>query len=321
MNVLVVRPSSLGDIVYALAAVADIRAALPDANIDWVAEPAFVGVTRLCPDIRRVIPFALRTWRSETLRARTWWEMSVFRRELRSVHYDAILDLQEQVKGALISRMARGVRHGFDRASIREPVATLFDDVHHHVSRDIHFVERCRQLAAGALRYDVHGPPRWNLRTPAPATTIPERPFVVVLHATSRDDKLWPEERWRSVLKSWDQAGFAIVIPWGSADEKARSERLAHDIASAQVLPRVEVQELAAIIHRAALAIGVDTGLTHLAAALGTPTVAIFTVTDPSLAGVACAGPHARDLGGLGSVPNVENVLAAAGTLLRIRQC
>src|SRR5689334_10391810 len=111
MNVLVVRPSSLGDIVYALAAVADIRAALPDANIDWVAEPAFVGVTRLCPDIRRVIPFALRTWRSETLRARTWREMSVFRRELRSVHYDAILDLQEQVKGALIARMASGVRH------------------------------------------------------------------------------------------------------------------------------------------------------------------------------------------------------------------
>jgi heptosyltransferase-1 len=321
MNVLVVRPSSLGDIVYALATVTDIRAARPEAKIDWVAEPAFVGVTALCPDIRRVIPFALRAWRTEAFRPQTWREVSVFRRALRSVHYDAILDLQEQVKGALIARTARGVRHGFDRASIREPVATLFDDVHHHISQDIHFVERCRQLAASALRYETHGPPRWNLQTPTPATAIPDRPFVVALHATSRGDKLWPEVKWRSVLEAWDRAGFAIVIPWGSADEKARSERLARDIASAQVPPRVEVQELAAIIDRAALAIGVDTGLTHLAAALGTPTVALFTVTDPSLAGVACAGPHARDLGGLGSVPSVEDVLGAAGTLLRTRQC
>jgi lipopolysaccharide heptosyltransferase I len=321
-DVLVVRPSSLGDIVYALAIATDIRRARPDAAIDWVAEPGFVPLIALAPDVRRVIAFGLRSWRRAPLRAATWRAIRTFRDELRATHYAAILDLQEQVKGALIARGARGVSHGFDRASIREPLAAVFDDVHHRVSRDLHFLTRCRMLAAAALGYSADAPPRWNLRVPQHAPSMPERPYVVALHATSRDDKLWPEPHWRTVLQTWERAGFTIVLPWGSPAEEARSRRLADGIGGAVVPPWLSLPDAAALLARAALAVGVDTGFTHLAAALGTPTVAIFGVTEPSRHGVACTGAHAGDVGSVGAPPSADDVLVAAGSrLARTPRC
>ncbi len=316
-DVLVVRPSSLGDVVYALCVVSDIRRHRPRAAIDWVAERGFVPLVELCPDVRRIVPFALRSWRKAPFAPRTWNEIAAFRTSLRATRYGAILDLQEQVKGALIARMARGTRHGFDRASIREPLATLGDDVHHRVSRDLHFVERARRLAGAALGYAPQGPPRWPLRVPQASKPLPDRPYVVALHATSRDDKLWPEADWRRVLEASHRAGFASVLPWGSASEHARSERLAQGIEGAIVPAWLSLHDVAALLARASLAIGVDTGFTHLAAALGTPTIAIFNVTDPARHGVACAGAHASDLGRRGAAPSADDVLAAAGAHLR----
>jgi heptosyltransferase-1 len=311
-DVLVVRPSSLGDIVYALAVAADIRRARPQAAIDWVCEPGFAPLVALCPDVRDVIAFGLRRWRRAPLAMRTWRDMRSFGHRLRRSRYAAILDLQEQVKGALIARLARGVRHGFDRASVREPLAALFDDVHHAVPRDLHFLTRCRRLAGLALGYGVDDPPRWHLRVPPPPAVAPERPYAVALHGTSRDDKLWPEAHWRAMLAALERAGLAIVLPWGSADEERRSHRLAAGLRGAVVPPWLALPDAAGLLARATLAVGVDTGFTHLAAALGTRTVAIFTVTDRRRHGVACAGPHARDVGDAGASPSVDEVLDAA---------
>ena len=316
-DALVVRPSSLGDIVYALAVASDIRRERPELAIDWVAEPGFAPLIALCPDVRHVIPFGLRRWRRAPLAGATWRSMRSFAGTLRSRRYAAILDLQEQVKGALIARLARGRRHGFDRASIREPLATLGDDVHHRVPRDLHFVDRCRRLAGAALGYPVTTPPRWNLRVPQSAPAIPERPYVVLLHATSRDDKLWPETHWRTVLDTCARAGFASVLPWGNAAEEARSRRLAAHVEGAVVPPWLALPDVAALLSQATLAVGVDTGFTHLAAALQTPTIAIFNVTEPGRHGVSRTGPHARDLGDVGAPPRPEDVLAAAGEHLR----
>lgn len=314
-SVLIVRPSSLGDIVYALAVVVDVRREWPDAAIDWVAEPGFAPLVGLSPEVRRVIPFGLRRWREAPFASATWDDMRAFRAALRDSRYTAILDLQEQLKGALIARTARGTRHGFDRASIREPLATLGDDVHHRVSRDLHFLTRCRLLAAAALGYPSDTPPLWNLRAPA-APPFTARPYAVVLHATSRDDKLWPEARWRSVIAAVSAAGLATVLPWGSAAEEARSRRLAHGIDHAIVPAWLSLPDVAALLSRAEFAVGVDTGFTHLAAALHTPTVAIFTATERALHGVAATGPHALDLGDVGVVPAVDDVLASIGTNL-----
>jgi heptosyltransferase-1 len=315
--ILVVRPSSLGDVVHALSLVDDVRNARPDIAIDWVAEEAFAELPRLCPYVRRVVPLALRRWRNVPWRAPTWRELGAFRRTLAAQRYEAILDLQEQLKGAIVSRLARGTRHGFDRASAREPLATLLDDVHHRVPRELHFAMRCRMLGAAALGYRIEGPPRWSFAATPPASAMPASRYAVALHATSRSSKLWPDERWRLMLGRLSQAGLATLLPWGNEEERMRGERLASGIANAAVPPRQSLTELAALLQRAEVVVGVDTGLTHLAAALGTPTVALFTETDPRGAGVAIAGAHAKDVGGNGHVPSLAEVDAAVADVMR----
>jgi heptosyltransferase I len=320
--VLVVRPSSLGDIVYALAITTDIRRHRPHLTVDWVAERGFVSLIEMCPDIRRVVPFALRRWRRAPFSPETWRNVRAFRRDLRVQRYDAVLDLQEQVKGALIARAARGHRHGFDRKSVREPFATLAHDVHHRVPRNLHFVERCRQLAAAALGYAIDGPPRWHIVPPVSAPMIPEQPYAVLLHATSRAEKLWPEAHWRALVAHFARAGYATVLPWGSPDEESRSRRIAEGNDGAIVPPWLSLPQAATTLARADVAVGIDTGFTHLAAALGTPTIALFLATDPAVHGVACAGPHARDLGREAEIPSVESVIGVTGELmLRMSHC
>jgi heptosyltransferase-1 len=318
--ILVVRPSSLGDIVHALTLVADVRAHRPDLAIDWVAETGFVPLVGLHPGIRRIVPVALRQWRHHLFAASTWRAFAAFRDALRREQYAAVLDLQEQIKGALIARMARGTRHGPDRASIREPFASFAHDVHHAIDPRQHFIARCRQLAAAALGYRAEGPPRFGLVAPLPAAgTAPERPFVVVVHGTSRADKRWPDAHWRRLIDALAASGLAVVLPWGTDAERSRSERYAAGIADAHVPPppRLALPVLAGLLSRAELAVGVDTGLVHLAAALGTPTVSLFVATDPMRCGVGPAGAHARDLGGVGSVPTPDAVERAAGELMR----
>ena len=160
--ILVVRPSSLGDIVHALALVADLRAQRPELAVDWVAEESLAPLVALDPGVRRVIPLGLRRWRRHLFAAATWREMAAFRRDIRRDQYAAVLDLQEQVKGAVVALIARGPRHGPDRESIRESIATLAHDMHHAIDPNQHLIDRCRQLAAAALGYRADGPPRFG---------------------------------------------------------------------------------------------------------------------------------------------------------------
>jgi heptosyltransferase-1 len=315
--VLVVRPTSLGDLVHALCIACDIEAARPGTAIDWVVDEAFADVPRICPLVRNTIPVALRRWRKSPFDAATWREMRAFRAAMSAERYDHVLELQEQLKGAVIARLAHGTRHGIDRTSVREPASTLLHDVHHRVPVEAHFLVKCRMVAAAALGYPLSGPPRWAFAPPLHVDAMPPGRYAVALHVTSRDDKLWPEARWRSLLAHFAQAGLAVLLPWGSERERERGERLARGIPGVVVPARQPLAALASLLRRAEFAIGVDTGLTHLAAALGTPTVALFTSTDASRAGVAIAGPHAIDLGGNGLVPSVADATAACGAAMR----
>jgi len=314
-RILIVRPSSLGDIVHALPIVHDLHRHRPGVEIDWVAEEPFTDLVSMTRGVRRVITIALRRWRRGTLARSTWTEMRTFRRELAHEHYDAVIDLQEQVKGALIAWFARGPVHGPDRASVREAAATLFYRHRYRINPQQHLIDRCRQLAGKALGYAAAGPPRVELRTPA-LRDAPTPPYAVFVHATSRTDKLWPERSWRALQEHVAGHGVSVVLPWGTDDEAARSERLAAGSANAVVPVRRDLPELAALLAGAAVVVGVDTGLTHLAAALSVPTVALFVATDPRLAGVGRLGAHARDVGGIAHVPALEEVTGAVDLLL-----
>ena len=325
VRILVVKTSSLGDVVHALPAISDIAAALPDAVIDWVCEEKFAGIPALHAAVSRVIPCAIRRWRrslwSAGERAAARREIAAFRSALTESTYDIAIDLQGLVKSAWIIRQARATRHGYTWGSAREPIATLAYDVRHRVEWNQHAIARNRQLTAAALRYTPEGPVRYGLAGLAPvASKRTEDRYVVALHATSRADKLWPEASWRELIGRLSMRGLRIVLPWGTDGEQERSERLAagaRSLGRAEVPPQMDMRALAALFAGAEAVIGVDTGLVHLAVAAGAPSIAIFGPTRPALTGVVAERAPAIDVGGDGAMPDVDRVDEALRTLLQ----
>jgi len=290
--------------------VSDIRARFPRARIDWVVEEAYGDIVGMHPGVHRAIPVALRRWRGNVLNPAHWREFGQFRHALSGMRYDYVIDTQGLIKSALLARAASGTRHGYARASAREPLAARFYDVVHLVPRDLHAVERNRRLAALALGYVL--PDALDYGIAAPAATAEERPYCVLLHATSRADKLWPEPAWERLGLELARQGYTLILPWGDAAERARSERIARALPAAVVAPALGIPGMAGLLAGAQAVIGVDTGLTHLAAALGRPVVALYCGTHPGLTGVyAGRGARVRNLGGTAAVPEVAEVLAA----------
>jgi heptosyltransferase-1 len=313
MRILLIKTSSLGDVVHNLPVVTDLRREYPEAEIDWVVEEGFADIARLHPGVRRVIPVALRRWRKSLLAPTTWKEMRAFRASLQAENYDRVIDTQGLLKSALIARMAHGRRCGHDVSSAREPLAARFYEATFEVPRNLHAVERNRRLAALAAGYVASAAPDYGIA--APPTPTLESLDVVLLTATSRDDKLWPENSWIAAGRALHERGLNCLLPAGSATERERATRIAHAIPSAIALPPLSLPELAARLAAARIVIGVDTGLVHLAAALGRPTLALFCASDPALTGVVASTP-AINLGTRGQPPSVEHVLAAALPLL-----
>jgi heptosyltransferase-1 len=288
---------------------------VPGAVIDWVIEEAFAGIAALHPQVRRVIPLAIRRWRGTLSDAATWSELGAFRASLRSERYDAVIDSQGLLKSALVATQALGRRHGFDRASAREPVAARFYNATHAVQVNLHAVDRNRQLAAAALGYRADGPCDYGLRVaPAVSTGPAGKPSVLLLTMTSRDDKLWPEEHWRFLGRTLESRGLHCLLPWGTEEERHRCARIATAIPGAVVPPRMTLAEIAVLASSAHCVVGVDTGLAHLAAALEVPVVGLYCSSDPALTGLRGAG-RVWNLGSAGQPPAVQDVLEALGTL------
>jgi len=345
-EVLLVKTSSLGDVVHNLPVAEDIARACPGVAIDWVVEEAFSDIPRMHPAVRQVIPCALRRWRRAPFAARTRAEWAGLRAALGERRYDLVLDTQGLVKSALLARLATGPRAGADWDSAREPLASLLYHRRYPVPGDWHAVERNRWLAAQALAGaglaagvspaarplpgeagadrlagpglppasygrlvtpSVPGDPAWD----------PGLPYAVLLHGTARPEKLWRESDWITLARRLgDVAGWRAVLPWGSDAERVRSERIAAAVPGARVPPRTGLAALASGLARARVAIGVDTGLLHLASALGVPCVGLYVATDPALNGLYPAQVGAN-IGGAGQHPEPTGVLAAAVALER----
>jgi heptosyltransferase-1 len=317
MRILLVKTSSLGDVVHNLPVVSDLKRQFPDAIIDWCVEEAFADIPRLHPAVARVIPASVRRWRKSLFRSATWREIGAFRRSLGSEDYTAVLDTQGLIKSGVIASFARGPCHGHAAETAREPLASWFYDRTFVIPPNAHAVERNRWLSAAAFDYPVDLPLDYGILAPdADFPWLPAGRHAVLITATSRDDKLWDEDRWVAVARHLAERGLRPILPGGKAIERQRAERIAGAVAGGLAAPPLSLSELAALIGHAELAVGVDTGLIHLATALGIPTVAIYTASDPALTGVYGARDFCN-LGGPGRAPAAEEVIAAIAQSVR----
>lgn len=286
MRVLIVKLSSLGDVVHAMPVVHDIRSVYSGARIDWVVEPAFAPLVRRVQGIGEVVECAQRRWRKR------WWTSAVraewreFKRQLTAERYDAVIDLQGLTKSALVARMAQGPSFGLanktEGSGYEWPVRWLIDQTIEITPR-IHALDRSRELAARALNYQVSGSPYFGLLSHAEPLA---QPTVVFVHGTSRDDKLWPEECWVELGKRMVASGLAVALPHAGSVELARAERIARAIGPrASVWPQMSLDALVDRLGAAQGVIGVDSGLSHIAVALNLPHVQLY-----NFLAIICAG-------------------------------
>lgn len=324
MKILIVRVSSLGDVVHNMPMVADILRHYPDAKIDWVVEEAYTNLVRLNDGVHRIIPFGLRRWRKSLHVAATRAEMRAFFQALRAEPYDMVLDTQGLFKTGLVMRLARlapgGRRVGLANAtegSGYEPVSRIFHTISVPVGLRTHAVLRARLVAAAALGYAVEGPADFRLRAPdaSQAQWLPDRPYAVFFHGTARAAKRWDSASWVRIAAGLQARGLPVLLPWGSAAEREAAQQLAARMPNAQVLPQLSMMDAVALAQRAALAIGVDTGLTHIAAAYGRPTIELYC-DSPRWKTEGDWSANIVNLGDLGAPPDVAEVEAAIAALL-----
>ena len=314
MKVLIVKTSSMGDVVHALPALTDLRAQVPGVVVDWLVEKPFAAIPSLHPGVRRVLPLAWRKWRRQLLQRETWRAIGALRRELRAERYDAVLDLQGLLKSALWGLQADGPLWGYDRHSAREPLAALLYDRSASVPRHLQAVERNRRLAAAHFGYALpDSPPDFGLQPVVSGWPAPT-PHAVLMPNASRDEKLWPEAHWMAVGRRLREAGLTPVVLWGGEREQQRAQRIAAGCEGV-VPPFLSVQDAAGVLAQARCIVGLDTGFTHLGAAFGRPTVGIYCDHDPGLAGITGPGPVAS-IGGKGQVPALDAVMRLVESLL-----
>src|SRR5262245_38526575 len=303
-DILFIKTSSLGDVIHYMPALTDARRYRPDARFAWVVEEAFAPLVQLHPAVAEVIPVAWRRWRGALHRASTWQEIGAFRQGLRARSDDIVIDAQGLVRSALIAQMAHGRRHGYDRKSVREEPAAWLYQVRHKVDRNLHAIVRNRALTATALGYSYGGPPEYGLVRRRRAGTR----YSVLLHGTARPEKQWREQLWIQLGKILANLGGEVVLPSGSEEERARSERIAAAIPRGRVLDRQPLDVMTNVLGAASFVVGVDTGLLHLAAALGVPLVGIFVGSEPRLTGPVGSGPIAI-VGAKAHPPTVDEVV------------
>ncbi len=304
--------------------VADIHRHFPAAQIDWAVEEGYTSLVGLNPHVRKIIPIALRRWRKTLFSAATRAEIGAFRRELQAERYDLVFDTQGLLKTSVVMRMARlapqGRRIGLANAtegSGYEPISRIFHDQSIPVGLRTHAVTRARLVAAAALGYQLDGQPDFALQPPEPArwAWMPEQPYVVFFHGTARAAKQWPQAQWIKLGQALAARGLQILLPWGSAREQEAARQLAAGIPGATVLPALPMMQAVALVQQARLVVGLDTGLTHIAAAYGKPTIELYC-DSPRWKTEGNWSPAIINLGDLGAPPSEEDVLTAALRLL-----
>lgn len=307
-RVLIIKTSSMGDVIHTLPALGDACTVFPDIEFDWLVEETFTEIPAWHPRVENVIPVAIRRWRKNILKLIFSDEWASFRANMARNHYDCIIDAQGLIKSAVLTRFASGKICGYDRNSAREPLASMAYEHTFAVARDQHAVERTRELFAKALGYEKpqtapdYGIDRRRFGEQA------EPPYVLFLHGTTRADKHWPDEYWQTLCRLLCDAGISVKLPWWTDAEHRRARLIAEVHPRAEVLSRTNLAGMATTIACARAVVAVDTGLGHLAAALAVPTLSLYGPTSPALIGAY--GPNQFHLCAMdftrGSMPKVK---------------
>ena len=336
-KILLVKLSSLGDVLHNLPIVWDLRTRLPDAQIDWVVEEGYVHLLEplLSPDgfrgIDRIIPFGLRRWKKNLFSLATWKEFFAFRNTLQSTTYDALIETQGLLKSAIVCALAKkssgAVIAGLANAtefSGYEPLARSFYNQSVQVPTQCHAVDRSRWVMCSALDWSLiergdtpqFYPSEFIASIPKSSVAGLCSPYVLCFHSTAREAKRWPNGNWIALGKDLSARGYQIVFPWGNAAEKAVSQLLASQISGALVPPAFSIEEGFSVIASATLTVGVDTGLTHLAAVLNRPTVEIYC-DSPLWKTEGYWSDRICNVGDIQNPPSIQEVLDASLKLLQ----
>ncbi len=279
MKVLIVKTSSLGDVIHALPALTDAKQALPDLEIDWLVEKNFSEILSWHQGVDRIIEIEFRRWRKnpwQAFKAGYWQKLY---RQLREREYDLIIDAQGLLKSALMAFCAKGPRHGLARGSSRDPFSAIFYQHHHTIDWQSHAIERLRDLFAKALNYSRPSTPiDYGLAAHFNSQQQNEK-SILFLHGTTWNTKLWPLAYWQELGRRLMQEGYSIFLPWGNEVEKNRAESIAA-ACQGQVLPRLNLSQMALELLKVKAVIAVDTGLGHLAAALSVPTLSLYAASN-----------------------------------------
>jgi heptosyltransferase I len=287
MQLLIIKTSSLGDVIHTLPALTDALQYYPDLQCDWVVEEAFAEIPAWHPAVKRVIPVALRRWRKhpwQTLKNGSWHQ---FIQTLRQQHYDKIIDAQGLLKSAVLTYKALGLRCGLDRHSAREPLAALAYQQRYTIPKNQHAVTRVRQLFAAVLDYPVPDtPPDYGIIHHFQAISKPNSPTIIFLHGTTWSTKHWPDSYWLALAQKAIEAGFKVRLPWGNSQEYQRAQQIASlNPNQISLIPKSHLNDIAIELAQSRAVVGVDTGLAHLAAALAVPSITLYGATEPGRTG------------------------------------
>ncbi len=296
MRVLLIKTSSMGDIIHTLPALTDASRALPDIHFDWMVEESFAEIPAWHPRVSAVIPVSLRHWRKKLCSRATWRSLAALRQRLHNEHYDLILDAQGLMKSAVLTFFASGTRVGLDIRSAREGIASFAYQRKCQVDFYQHAIIRMRTLFSQALQYTLpDSAPDFSLHAEQLRTADDnQQKYLVFLHGTTWTTKEWPEEYWVALAQLAAAAGYRIKMSGGSPHELERVKRIAKLSDAVDVLPRLTIGTMARLLANATAAVAVDTGFGHLAAALNVPTVSLYGPTNPVYTGAL--GNHSLHL-------------------------
>lgn len=315
MKVLLLKMSSMGDLIHNLPAITDLAKHRPDVELHWLCESSFADIARLHPFVHTIHELRWRTWRKQLWKKEYRQKLHALSSTLKNEHFDLVVDSQALLKSAFFAKMAHAPIYGFHRHCAREPLAACFYQHCVQVDKEQHIVWRIRQLFAEAFDYALDGAADFGVQVPFSGCVagLPEQ-YYVACHATSRDAKLWPEEKWIELFTRMNQHDHCpVLFPWGNEKEKERAQRMADALPNAQICPKLTLLEAAYLMSKARAVVGVDTGLLHLAHAVDVPTIGLYTDSNPIRAGVQ-ESDYSTNFGGIGEMPSVDEVHS---TLLR----